>query len=300
MSRDGDFVPPVGRHDPVGRRWRARRRDVATRLACIMVFAAFANSCSTGADALSRSSDEVQRLVAELEAAPVPRSYRYSYEPVSAMFLSCASGVEDIDVVVDAEQRAVRFAPRQRRGVIYSLDGYALIDAALLDSSQIAAPFGSLELGPDPAADTFTRLEAALGTTLATQLAGGAWPTHPTDIVTELVSAANAISLPDPDTRGLRFVLNPERFAREVGPAVEDPPIVDVSVNDDGSISRIVVRAADPANPTQTTPDSDGYALTYDYTAPTHLAVPGGAEIAPLSPDQLPPKSTAIPCVVEP
>ena len=300
MSRAQEFVLRAGQHNPTTGAQRARCRGAARVCCVVLCVVALAAGCSNNQDALSRSSEEVQDLVAAIEAAPVQQSYRYSYQPISAMFLACASGVEDIDVVVDAEQRAVRFTPRHRRGAIYSLDGYALIDASLLDGIQLTAPFGSLALGPNPSDDTLTRLDAALGTALATQLAGGSWPNHPGDVLAELVSAASAISLAGSDSRSLRLVLDPERYASEIGPTTELPPVIDVSVNDDGSIGRIAVRAADPADPTQPRPESDGYALSYDYTTPTELRMPVGTDIAPLPPDRLPTQPTAVPCVVEP
>lgn len=309
MRRDRRFVHRVARHTALGLRWRERRlrrsaggrSGTATRSTVVVLSViAVAAGCGTEQGALAGSPDAVRDLVAEIEAAPVPLSYRYIYEPISAMFLSCTSGVEEIDVIVDTEQRAVRLTPRHRRGAVYSLDGVALIDSALLEGSPVDAPFGSLALGADPSDQLLARLDTALGTALANQLAGGSWPNHPSDVVAELVSVATSITRPEPEARVLRFVLDPERYAREVGTAAEVPPIIDVEVNTDGTVGRIIVRAADPADIARPAPESDGYALTFDYSSATGLQVPDDADIAPLDPNRLPRQPTAVPCVVEP
>lgn len=293
-----------GDHNPArGRPWSC---DHAARfLSAVLFVVCVSSSCGTGEDAVARAPDEVRDLIAQVETTPAQPSYRFSYQPISALFMACLSGVEDIDVVVDADARAVRFESRQRTGAIYSLDGFVLIDRALLDGTQLQTRFAAVDLGPAPLPETLARLDAALGTALANQLAAGGWPTHPKDVVAALVSTASSISLTEPQSRTIRIVLDPDRYADKVGsPTAQSsagpPPIVEATVNEDGSVDRIAVRLADPDDPGLVPAESDGYALDFDYSTAATVEVPDVSDRTGLAWDRLPQQPSDVPCLVEP
>ncbi|NND02247.1 MAG: hypothetical protein HKN91_05620, partial [Acidimicrobiia bacterium] len=139
-----------------------------------LAFALLGLGCGASSNALDRASPEVQEIVADVNSANPPLSYRFKYSPISTVFMACLSGVEDVDGVVDAERRIMTLTSRQRPGAVYSLDGELLIHRDLLDGATGDTPFARVGLDAATDQETRNRIDASLGTSLAALVAQGA------------------------------------------------------------------------------------------------------------------------------
>gem|GEM_PF-2819043 len=245
--------------------------------------------------------------MADIEEANPPPSYRFSYTVISAMFMACLSGAEDVDGVVDADQGVIRLMPHERGGELYVVERALLIDASLLRDSVDRSGFLRVNLGLDPPAATLKAIEDALGTGLSALIAGGEWPAHPNEITSAAIAASETIvSIPAnrPGSRGIRIVLDSVAYFEIVGQSAEDddesPPIIDAYVGSGGEVDRIVVRRADTADPTRPETSGDGYAMDYDFDRNIDIDVPVRSVFAERDPADLPTETVPIPCQVEP
>ncbi len=288
-------------------RWRGA--DWLTRAVSALVglvLLALTSGCGSSSRALNSASPEVKDLVAQIAASDVPASYRFTYTAIGPLFMGCLSGVEDIDGAVDAERRAMVVSSRQRAGKVYSLDGELLIERELLGLPDRGHPYVRIPVDATTDAETLSRIDRALGTSLSAMIAGGAWPTHPNDLVESALSIASSITSIEPDGRslpGIRIVLDSagylEQFDETISLERAVPPIIDVYVAAEGTVQRLVVRLPDSANPTTPSDHSDGYAVDYRYGEEVEVVAPGADEIADMQATELPRESTPIPCVLE-
>ncbi len=290
---------------------RRKPRHCLTRghLALISILiAAGSVACAGPSTALDRAPEEARKIVADLEASEPPPSYTFRYSLISEVFMACLSGVEDIDGVVDARNQIVRLTPHGRDGVVYLVDDLLLIETILMREFGQMTRFVAVRLGSSPDEDTLAPLRDAVGTGLSVLISGGEWPAHPNEIAMSAVSVAATITpiAPTRDgVRGIRFVLDPTAYFDLVAPDVtmsagSDPPIVDAYVASNGVVQRLVVRKANPADPSVPEPDGDGYAMDFDFDPDINIAVPPDSDIAPILIADLPASPVAIPCQVEP
>lgn len=250
----------------------------------------------------------MKRTVADIEAAEPPLSYRFSYSVISEMFMACLSGAEDIDGVVDADERVVRLAPHERSGEVYIVDESLLIDVSLLQTPAEQIGFLRVDLGRNPDAETLTAVENALGVGLSALISEGEWPAHPNEITRAAISAAESISPIASnriETQGIRIVLDSVAYFDIVGQGAgergnELPPIIDAYVGTGGEVQRIVVRLSDLKDPTTPAVDGDGYAMVYEFDGSIFIDVPTGEMVRNLDSSELPSQPVPIPCVVEP
>ncbi len=288
-------------------RWRGA--DWLTRAVSALVglvLLALTSGCGSSSRALNSASPEVKDLVAQIAASDVPASYRFTYTAIGPLFMGCLSGVEDIDGAVDAERRAMVVSSRQRAGKVYSLDGELLIERELLGLPDRGHPYVRIPVDATTDAETLNRIDGALGTSLSATIAGGAWPTHPNDLVESTLSIASSITAIAPDGQslpGIRIVLDPagylEQFEETATLERDVPPIIDVYVAAEGTVQRLVVRRPDSANTTTPTDHSDGYAIDFRYDEGVEVVAPEADEIVDMAATELPLEPTAMPCVVE-
>lgn len=289
------------------KRRRSRRRSRLLHTTLAVVGLTLTAGCGSSTSALDRASDEVKSVVADVDTANPPPSYRFTYTAISPLFMACMSGVEDIDGIVDAQSNIFALTTRQRPGDVYSLDGELVIHRDLLDLDEDDR--GSyarvrVDATTDPAERN--RIDTALGTSLAALIAGGAWPNHPTDTVRALIAVASSITAiePDPPSQyGIRIILDAAAYTDEiegaVGPEIDLAPIIDVHVSVDGTISRLVARLPDADDPTTLRQNSDGYAMDYDYDRPITTSPPSPGDTFDIAPEELPSEPTPIPCELE-
>lgn len=298
---------PSRDRDPTPRSRRRRRPLTRCGYLAVLAVTLAATGCGTSTNALDRSSDEVKDVLAAIEAADPPGSYRFTYTAISPLFMACMSGVEDVQGAVDAQASVMVLETLQRPGDVYSLDGELLVHRDLLDLTDDGrGDYARIAL--DATTDTATRdrIDAALGTSLSALVAGGAWPNHPTDTVMALIPLATSITSIDPDQpsqRAIRLVLDAEAYTSQsgetTGPATDTAPIIDVHVAADGTISRFVARLPNPADPTTLEDHSDGYAVDYDYDAEITITPPGVDATFNITARDMPAQPTPIPCQVE-
>lgn len=265
------------------------------------------SGCGSSASAVDRASDEVKAVVADIDAASPPASYRFIYTAISPLFMACMSGVEDIEGVVDASTSVMALTTLQRAGDVYSLDGEIFIHRDLLDLiDRRDGEYARVRIDVTTDAATRSRIDNALGTSLSTLIAGGAWPNHPTDLVRALITVASSITAIDtdrPTQRSIRIVLDADTYADQIeaaaGPGSDVAPIIDVHVTAGGTVQRLVVRLPDPDDPTKLQDHSEGYAMDYDYDPQINIAPPNPDDIFDIAANELPAESTSIPCQVE-
>jgi hypothetical protein len=268
------------------------------------------SACGSSTNAVDRASDEVKEVVADIDTANPPASYRFTYTALSPFFLACVSGVEDIEGVVDERAGVMVLTPLQRAGDVYSLDGELLIHRDLLDlgngHGEDGEDYGRVPLHATTDIATRDRVDAALGTSLTALVAGGAWPNHPTDIVRALIPIAASITGIDsdrPTQRSIRIVLDAAAYSDQIdgaaGPGSDVAPIIDVHVTADGTIQRLVVQLPDPDDPDTLPEDGGGYAMGYDYDPQIGISPPSFDVTFDLATDELPPEPTPIPCQVD-
>ena len=295
---------------PLGTSRRKHRNSVLgghLALICILI-AAGSLACSGPSTAVDRAPEEARRIVSDLEASVPPDSYAFRYSVISAMFMACLSGVEDIDGVVDARNQIVRLTPHDRDGDVYLVDDAVLVENVLMLATEQTTRFVAVKLGPSPDGEILTSIRHALGTGLSAFISGGEWPAHPNEIALSAVSVAATITPTAPTrdgVRGIRFVLDPTAYFDLVAPDVtmsadSDPPIVDAYVASNGVVQRLVIRKANPADPSVPEPDGDGYAMDFDFDPDIGIAVPPESDITLILPVDLPTSPVPIPCQVEP
>ncbi len=263
-------------------------------------------ACAETMPASDVASGRAREVVSAIESANPPPSYRFSYTTLSPLLMACLSGVEDLDGEVDAERRVVRITSRQRAGDVYSLDGRVLIDRALLDDSSGGARYAGILIGPDTRQADLDAIERALGTSMSVQLAGGAWPIHPNELVMAMIAVAASITTidsADDSPQAIRIVVDPSAYLEQFetdGPGLAGvAPIVDAHIGQDGSVRRLVVRRATPEDVDPELAGGDGFAMDFVFESTMSIAVPGPSEIVQLQPSDLPPRPTPIPCQLE-
>lgn len=287
---------------------RCRRLRRCGRLVgAATVLVGLAAGCGTSTSALDRAADEVNDVVADIEGANPPTSYRFTYTAISPLFMACMSGVEDVGGVVDAEASVVGLTTLQRGGDVYSLDGELLIHRDLLglpDNGR--GDYARIPLNATTAAATRNRIDKALGTSLSALIGGGAWPNHPSDTVLALIPLASTITSIDPDRpsqRAIRFVLDPDAYTDQIEATTaagdQVAPIIDVHVATDGTVQRLVARLPDPADPTTVQVHSDGYAMDYAYDPQIDIAPPSREATFDIAAQDLPAERPPIPCQLE-
>lgn len=263
--------------------------------------------CASPTTALDRASDKVKDVVADIEAADPPASYRFTYTAISPLFMACLSGVEDVNGVVDAQHSVMTLTTLQRPGDVYSLDGEVLIHGDLLDLvDSRGGNYARVRIDATTDASSHDRLADALGPSLSALVARGAWPNHPSDTVLALIPVASSIASIEPDRpsqRSIRIVLEAAAYTDQIegaaGPGSDVAPIVDVHVGVDGTVQRLVARLPNPEDPETVSDHSAGYAMDFAYDPQLEVDPPDPGLVFDIAAEELPPKPAPIPCQVE-
>ena len=289
----------------IARAWRQRRRGRVGAAAVLTLVI----GCSAEPTAVEQLPDEMRTRVESLGSAAVPERYAFTYTPLGPLTVGCLVGVETVDGAVDAGRRLAVFTPRDRAGSVLSLDDGLLISTALLVGRHRNQSWARLELGSEPEPSHVARLADALGATLSGLVAAGAWPTDPNELARAAIAEAAQLTpvAGESGRSALRVVLDRASYEadlRDGGATLElerfaVPPILDVSIRDDGLVDRFVVHRARDDDPTQIDPEGGGYAMSFDFASRPAISVPGSQDVVKVTAGELPTEPAPPPCKLQ-
>lgn len=250
------------------------------------VLTLMAGGCSDGG-----GRDLAAELRRRIEASTDPTTFAFDYEVTNQM-LDCALPSRRFRVEVDgsAGTVALRNGPGSRSPLALRIRDRSLIHRSALRAGMVGTEWVDLDEAATAAHDQSVGIllgRDATGYVLASQLPDSMRVIARAALeYSSEVQSLEGAPFAEVDTGGYRIIADPELFARAVaedtGEAERPPdpselPTIDVWVNDEGSIARVVVRAG--RSPIE---ESDGWTLT---SAPpgTPVTTPSDEEVTDAS-----------------